>query len=82
MSSPRFPSEIWLNFYHFLYSFKLTGAPLTGAGRIQFNFDLEPIKEIEVMANLPQMVFPLFWVEEGADIPDEIIKMIKYGIYL
>lgn len=55
---------------------------MTGAGRIQFNFDLEPIKEIEVMANLPQMVFPLFWVEEGADIPDEIIKMIKYGIYL
>lgn len=71
-----------MKFNRILNYFQLTGAPLTGAGRIQFNFDLEPVKEIEVMANLPKMVFPLFWVEEGADIPDEIIKVIKYGIYL
>lgn len=62
-------------------SSKITAAPLIGAGRIQLNIEVEPVKEIPVLANLPQMIFPIIWIDESAIIPDVIINIIKYGIH-
>lgn len=61
---------------------KITSAPLTGAARIQLNFELEPVKEIAVMAKMPKMLFPIVWIEESADIPDRLVSLIKYAIHL
>lgn len=61
---------------------KITGAPLSGAGRVQMNLEVEPVKQIPILANLPKMIFPVVWMDESADIPDDIIKIIKYAMYM
>lgn len=63
-------------------SLKISSAPLIGAGRIQINFELEPVKEIFVMANMPKMMFPIVWLEESAQVPDSLLNLIKYTIHL
>lgn len=55
---------------------------MSAAKRMQFNIDLMPIPEVEVMNNLPEMVFPLFWVEEGADLNKTFVNMLKYQLFL
>lgn len=37
---------------------------------------------IEVMANLPKMIFPWIWFEEGADVPDYLVNLLKYTLIL
>lgn len=55
---------------------------MSGAKRLQFNIDLMPIPEIDVMKNLPEMAFPLMWVEEGADLNKTFVNMLKYQLFL
>ncbi|XP_031629088.1 sensory neuron membrane protein 1-like, partial [Contarinia nasturtii] len=57
-----------------------SGVPLRGAGRVQVNFEVEPVKEIEIMANLPKMIFPCVWFEESADLPDYLVNLLKYTL--
>lgn len=70
----------------FVYSFSLfqqnSGIALRGSGRIQINFEIEPITEIEVFANLPKMLFPWIWFEESADVPDYLVNLLKYSLTL
>lgn len=55
---------------------------MSGVGRVQLNFELVPVKEIDVMAKLPQMIFPWLWIEETADIPEYLVNMLKYSFVL
>lgn len=59
-----------------------TGMIMSGVGRLQINFELVPVKEIDVMANLPPMIFPWLWFEEAADIPEYLVNLLKYTLVL
>ncbi|XP_037037286.1 uncharacterized protein LOC119074990 [Bradysia coprophila] len=60
----------------------ISGTPMSAAKRIQFNIDLVPLQEIEVMKELPEMLFPLLWLEEGADLNKTFVNMLKYQLFL
>ncbi|XP_055302266.1 sensory neuron membrane protein 1-like [Sitodiplosis mosellana] len=69
--------------HEFFISLELnSGVALRGAGRVQINFEVEPIKEIEIMANLPKMIFPWIWFEESAEVPDSLVNLLKYTLTL
>ncbi len=50
--------------------------------RMQFNIDLMPLPEIDVMNNVPEMIFPLMWVEEGVDLNKTFVNQLKYQLFL
>lgn len=56
--------------------------PLRGTGRVQVNFEIEAVKEIEIMSNLPKMIFPFIWFEETAEIPNSFVNLLKYTLIL
>lgn len=65
--------KVYTTFWLFALNMKLkhfviqiTGSQINAAKRLQFNLDVVPIKEVESMKNLPEVVLPLFWVEERA----------------
>ncbi|KAF5294271.1 hypothetical protein FQR65_LT10857 [Abscondita terminalis] len=58
----------------------MTGTPVSGKKRLQFNLPLEPIPKVNVMKNVPTALLPLLWVEEGADLPDDFAKQLV-GIF-
>nr|WKF45046.1 sensory neuron membrane protein 1a [Podabrus annulatus] len=62
----------------------MTGTPVSGKKRLQFNLPLQPIEKVKVMKGVPNTLLPLLWVEEGADLPENfaaqlvgIFKMLK-----
>lgn len=55
---------------------------MSAAKRLQFNIDLVQIPEIEVMRTVPEMVFPMVWVEEGVDLNKTFVNMLKYQLFL
>lgn len=61
---------------------QFSGVPLSAAKRIQFNFELEPVEEIPLMRNVPKMIFPFLWIEEGAVVPNLYVKLLKYTLIL
>ncbi|XP_031629089.1 sensory neuron membrane protein 1-like [Contarinia nasturtii] len=58
-----------------------TGVALKVAARVQINFPLEPVAEIEIMKNLPNMTFPWVWAEKNMfQIPDSLVNLMKYTL--
>lgn len=45
----------------------MTGTPLSAAKRLQFSLEVKKLEKIELMQNMPDVIWPLFWVEEGMD---------------
>lgn len=46
----------------------MTGSPLAAARRLQFSLEVKPIPQVEWMKNMPEVMFPLFWIEEGVQL--------------
>ncbi|KAK9736318.1 CD36 family [Popillia japonica] len=54
-----------------------TGTPLQGAKRLQFNTICRPITNLDITQSLNRSVFPVIWVEEGFNLPEEQVQQIK-----
>lgn len=48
----------------FIIFLQLTGTPLQGGKRVQFNMFLKPINQITLTENLTTSLVPTIWVEE------------------
>ncbi|XP_055300262.1 sensory neuron membrane protein 1-like [Sitodiplosis mosellana] len=53
-----------------------SGIPFLVAKRLQINFELAPIPEIEVMANFRSIIFPWIWVEERLKLNGAYVTLI------
>lgn len=60
----------------------MTGSPLSAAKRLQFNLELKPIENIEIMKNMPDMLYPMFWIEEGVQLGRDFTDKIKNSLFL
>lgn len=63
-------------------SFQISGTPLSAAKRMQINLALQPLDEISYMQTVPEMTFPMLWVEEGANLNKTYVNMLKYQLFL
>lgn len=61
---------------------QVTGTPMNAAKRLQFNLEIVPIEEIPYMANVREMYYPLFWVEEGAALNKTYVNQVKNTVIL
>lgn len=43
---------------------------------------MKPIEAISIMANMPEVVYPMFWVEEGVAMNKTYTNMLKYQLFL
>ncbi|XP_067646318.1 sensory neuron membrane protein 2 isoform X2 [Eurosta solidaginis] len=55
----------------------LTGTPLQGGKRVQFNMFLKSINQIQITENLPTVLMPAVWVEEGIQLNSEMVAFFK-----
>ncbi|XP_011875402.1 PREDICTED: scavenger receptor class B member 1 [Vollenhovia emeryi] len=55
------------------------GVPLEGKVRVQLNLKVERQPNIAAVANFPDIVFPIMWVEEGIE---ELTPSIRRWVYL
>lgn len=45
--------------------------------RAQFNLEVKSIPEIELMKNMPNVILPIFWFEEGVKLEKKFTNQIK-----
>lgn len=55
----------------------MTGTPIRAYKKIQFNVLVEPIPKLRLMKSFPEALFPLFWIEDGLELGDILIKPLK-----
>ncbi|XP_037946465.1 sensory neuron membrane protein 2-like [Teleopsis dalmanni] len=55
----------------------LTGTPLQGGKRVQFNMFLKSINRITITENLTTVLMPAIWVEEGIQLNNEMVAFFK-----
>lgn len=60
----------------------MSGTPLSAAKRLQFNLEVKPIPQVPLMKNMREMYYPLFWVEEAANLNKTYVNMIKNSLVL
>ncbi|XP_028176441.1 sensory neuron membrane protein 2 [Ostrinia furnacalis] len=61
----------------YIYLEPVTGVVLKGLRRLQFNIELRNIPMVPQLAKVPTGLFPLLWIEEGAELPDSIIQELR-----
>ncbi|KAF7992411.1 hypothetical protein HCN44_001736 [Aphidius gifuensis] len=54
-----------------------TGSPISARKRLQFNMFIYPIEKFKLLKNGPTALLPLFWVEEGILLGDDLISQLK-----
>ncbi|KDR22466.1 Lysosome membrane protein 2, partial [Zootermopsis nevadensis] len=55
----------------------LTGTPMLGYKRLQFNIIIRKVNKFAPMKNLRAMLFPIFWVDEGLELDDKYVSQMK-----
>lgn len=60
----------------------MSGTPLSAAKRLQFNLEVVPIPEVPIMQDLQPMLYPLFWIEESANLNKTFVNMLKNKLFL
>ncbi|XP_055299621.1 sensory neuron membrane protein 1-like [Sitodiplosis mosellana] len=60
----------------------MTGSPLKAAKRLQFSLEVKSIPQVEMVKNVPDVIFPLFWVEEGVSLGREFTDKMKNSLFL
>nr|QZH55096.1 sensory neuron membrane protein 3 [Achelura yunnanensis] len=53
-----------------------TGIVISGYSRAQFNMFLRPSTSIALTQNLTTTLTPIFWVEEGMDLPEDFVEEV------
>ncbi|EAA07986.4 AGAP002451-PA [Anopheles gambiae str. PEST] len=59
-----------------------TGSPVSAAKRLQFSMELGPIRDHELFGQLPDVILPMFWAEEGASLNKTWTNQLKYQLFL
>ncbi|XP_034839455.2 sensory neuron membrane protein 2 [Maniola hyperantus] len=54
-----------------------TGTVVRGMKRAQFNVFMRPVTAIPATQPLRTTLMPILWVEEGMDLPDDFVDMVK-----
>ncbi|KAL7633573.1 UNVERIFIED_CONTAM: hypothetical protein RMT77_016106 [Armadillidium vulgare] len=58
------------------------GMPLSAEARIQINFVTKGLPTIKPVANLPNMVFPVLWFEDGVrSLPPNVIALLEKSTF-
>ncbi|XP_051174134.1 sensory neuron membrane protein 1-like [Leptopilina boulardi] len=55
----------------------ITGTPVSGRKRLQFNMFIQPVEKLKLMKNFPYSLLPLMWVEEGLSLEGDFLKQFK-----
>ncbi|XP_072941914.1 sensory neuron membrane protein 2-like [Epargyreus clarus] len=63
----------------FIYLEPKTGVVIKGAQRLQFNIELRNIPDAPQLLNVSTGLFPLLWIEEGAEIPATIQSELQHS---
>ncbi|XP_026333599.1 sensory neuron membrane protein 2-like [Hyposmocoma kahamanoa] len=61
----------------YVYLDPVTGVVLKGVKRMQFNIELRQLPGAPQVANVPTGLFPLLWMEEGAELPPSILADLQ-----
>lgn len=55
----------------------MTGIAVSAAKRLQFSIEMKPIPEVEIMKNMPDIYFPLFWMQESLSLTKKDTDKLK-----
>ncbi|XP_058792638.1 sensory neuron membrane protein 1-like [Phymastichus coffea] len=56
----------------------LTGWPIRTQFRMQYNFALTKLSKYRLMANFPEAMLPVGWIDQVTILPSDFVKKIKY----
>nr|XP_032529243.1 sensory neuron membrane protein 1-like [Danaus plexippus plexippus] len=65
-----------------LNNFEITGTPMVAKQRVQLSMQLLKTDKIELCKNLPDVISPLFWIEEGIALNKTFVNMLKHQLFL
>nr|WBU77220.1 sensory neuron membrane protein [Odontothrips loti] len=59
----------------------MTATPVSARKRLQFNMFTHPVPKVAVMKTMCTSLIPIFWVEEGVDLPDDFINLLETQLF-
>lgn len=65
-----------------LCTYQITSTPLSAAKRLQFALDVEPVPKYNLLSQLPNVIVPMMWVEESANLSTSYTNVFRYGLYM
>nr|AFG73003.1 sensory neuron membrane protein 2 [Cnaphalocrocis medinalis] len=63
----------------YMYLEPVTGVVLKGIRRLQFNIELRNIPMVPQLAKVSTGLFPLLWIEEGAELPESVLDELRHS---
>lgn len=55
----------------------MTGTPIRAHKKAQFNVLVGPVPKLKLMSGFPEVLLPLFWIEEGLELGKILILPLK-----